>query len=203
MDDYSAIDASSCQSLKDRGRAALHFASIDPPAGTAENVDSTLGRGIPMSKVLHVTLVARTILPTLAHSESADVMARNEAVIRENLQKINRGDTRGAASDWADDAQSFGRWVGRAGVQSTLEDLLETIPDYHMDIVEMVAAGDAVVVRCTLSGTHREVGHRNEIAHIRWYTLREGKIVQQWATRDDYGLMRQLGQSPPRPIASH
>jgi len=162
-----------------------------------------------MSKVLHVTLVARTILPTLAHSEPADVMSRNETVIRENLEKINRGDAKGAAADWADDAQSFGRYVGPAGVQSVLEDILETVPDYHMDIVEMVAAADVVVVRCNLSGTHREAGHRNQIAHIRWYTLREGKIVQQWASRDDYGLMRQLGQSPwapvtqVPPIASH
>ena len=157
-----------------------------------------------MSKVLHVTLVARTILPTLAHSEPADVTARNETVIRENLEKINRGDAQGAASDWADDAQSFGRYVGPAGVQSVLEDILETVPDYHMDIVEMVAAADVVVVRCNLTGTHREAGHRNQVAHIRWYTLREGKIVQQWATRDDYGLARQLGQSPWVPIiASH
>ena len=156
-----------------------------------------------MSKVIHVTLVARTILPAFAHSEPADVTAHNESVIRANLEKINRGDAEGAAADWAEDAQSFGRLVGRAGVRSTLEDILETVPDYHMDIVEMVAAGDAVVVRCNLTGTHREAGHRNEIKHIRWYTLRGGKIVQQWATRDDYGLMRQLGQSRPTPVGSH
>jgi len=72
-----------------------------------------------------------------------------------------------------------------------------------MDIVEMVAAGDAVVVRCNLTGTHREAGVRNEIAHIRWYTLRDGKIVQQWATRDDYGMMRQLGKTPKPPVNSH
>lgn len=156
-----------------------------------------------MSKVIHVTLVARTVLPTLAHIEPADVTARNEALVRENLEKINRGDVEGAASDWADDAQSFGRHVGRTGVQSALEDILDTIPDYHMDIVEMVAAGDAVVVRCNLSGTHRGVGQRNEIAHIRWYTLRSGKIIQQWATRDDYGVITQLGQTPPTLISSH
>lgn len=158
---------------------------------------------LPMSKVVHVTLVARTILPAIAHTESADVTALNEVLIRENLEKINRGDTQGAASDWADDAQSFGRHVGRRGVQNALEDILETIPDYHMDIVEMVAAGDAVVVRCKLSGTHRQVGLRNEIAHIRWYTLRSGKIVQQWATRDDYGIIHQLGQTPPTLVNSH
>jgi predicted ester cyclase len=145
-----------------------------------------------MSKVIHVTLVSRTILPAFAHSEPADVIAHNESVIRANLEKINRGDAEGAAADWAEDAQSFGRLVGRAGVRSTLEDILETVPDYHMDIVEMVAAGDAVVVRCNVTGTHREVGVRNEIVHINWYTLRDGKIVQRWATRDDFGIMRQL-----------
>jgi predicted ester cyclase len=157
-----------------------------------------------MSKVIHVTLVARTVLPAFAHSEPADVTALNETVIRENLEKINRGDAHGAASDWADDAQSFGRYTGgRAGVQSTLEDILDTIPDYHMDIVEMVAAGDVVVIRCNLTGTHREAGVRNEIAHIRWYTLRDGKIVQQWATRDDLGMMRQLELSPLHPANPH
>src|SRR4030095_11949190 len=140
----------------------------DVTAARAENGGSTLGRGIPMSKVIHVTLVARTVLPAFAHSEPADVTALNETVIRENLEKINRGDAHGAASDWADDAQSFGRYTGgRAGVQSTLEDILDTIPDYHMDIVEMVAAGDVVVVRCDLTGTHREVGRPTQGARIR------------------------------------
>jgi predicted ester cyclase len=154
-----------------------------------------------MSKVIHVTLVARTVLPAFAHSEPADVTARNEAVIRANLEKINRGDARGAASDWAEDAQSFGRLVGRAGVQSSLEDILETFPDYHVDIVDMVAAGDAVVIRCNVTGTHPEVGKRNEVAHMCWYTLRGGKIVQRWATRDDHGVIRQLAlnQSPVNP----
>src|SRR5688572_16692233 len=94
---------------------------------------------VEMSKVIHFTLVSRTVLPTLAHSEPADVTARNEAVIRENLEKINRGDAKGAAADWAEDAQNFGQSVGRADVESALEDILETFPDYHIDIVDIVA----------------------------------------------------------------
>ena len=157
-----------------------------------------------MSKVIHVTLVSRSVLPAFAHSEPVEITARNEAVIRGNLEKINRGDVRGAAADWAEEAENVGQPVGRADVQSVLEDILATFPDYHMDIVEMVAAGDAVVVRCNVTGTHREVGTRNEIAHIHWYTLRDGKIVQRWATRDDVGMMRQLGLRPmSSPPSSH
>ena len=147
-----------------------------------------------MNKVIHVTLASRSVLPSFTHSESVDVTERNEAVIRANLEKINRGDTHGAAADWAEEAQNFGQSVRRADVQSVLEDILETVPDYHMDIVEMVAGGDAVVIRCNVTGTHRELGKRNELAHIRWYTLRDGKIIQQYATRDDVGIMRQLSQ---------
>lgn len=162
-----------------------------------------------MSKVIHVTLVARSVLPLLAHTEPADVTELNEHVIRANLEKINRGDVEGAAADWAADAQNFGRPVGRAGVQYALEDILATFPDYHMEIEDIVAAGDVVVTRCRVTGTHRGVrklvanggallgieptGKRHEIAHIYWYTLRDGKIVQQWATRDDAVMLRQLG----------
>jgi predicted ester cyclase len=156
-----------------------------------------------MSKVIHVTLAARSILPTFTHSEPADVTARNEAVVRANLEKINRGDTRGAAADWAEVAENFGRPIERADVATVLEDILSTFPDYHMDIVEMVAAGDAVVVRCNVSGTHRELGVRNKLVHINWYTLRDGKIVQRWATRDDDGIMRQLSQDSTKRASPH
>ena len=77
----------------------------------------------------------------------------------------------------------------------------------------MVAEGDSVVVRCTVSGTHRGVGKRSvnggmlvaveptqkrfEVQHIHWYQLHNGKIVEHRANRDDVGMMRQLGLLPP------
>jgi predicted ester cyclase len=156
-----------------------------------------------MSKVIHVTLSARAILPTFTHSEPADVTARNEEIVRANLEKINRGDARGAAADWAELAENFGRPIERADVETVLEDILATFPDYHMDVVEMVAAADAVVVRCNVTGTHRELGVRNKLVHINWYTLRDGKIVQRWATRDDDSIMRQLALTPSSPPNPH
>lgn len=156
-----------------------------------------------MSKVIHVTLAALSSVPTFTHSEPADVTARNEAVVRANLEKINRGDTTGAAADWAEVAENFGRPIERADVATVLEDILATFPDYRMDIVEMVAAGDAVVVRCNVSGTHRELGVRNKLVHINWYTLRDGKIVQRWATRDDDGMMRQLASHQSGTVNPH
>ena len=40
-------------------------------------------------------------------------------------------------------------------------------------------------------------GKRFEVSHIHWYTLRDGKIVEHYANRDDLGMMQQLGLVPP------
>jgi hypothetical protein len=52
-----------------------------------------------------------------AISQELDVAARNQQVVRDNLAEINRGDVRGAASDWAEDAQNFGRPAGPERIQ--------------------------------------------------------------------------------------
>jgi predicted ester cyclase len=39
-------------------------------------------------------------------------------------------------------------------------------------------------------------GKRFEVSHIHWYTLRDGKIVEHYANRDDLGMMRQLELLP-------
>jgi predicted ester cyclase len=172
-----------------------------------------------MSQIVHITLAARAVVPLLSPGEPAEVTARNETVIRTNLEKINRGDAKGAAADWSEDTQHFGRWVGREGVETVLGDVLATFPDYHLEIVDIVAADDVVVVRCNVSGTHLGVGKlrvnggmlvgvqptgkRHQIAHIHWYTLRDGKIVQQYATRDEQGMMRQLGLLQATPPPAH
>jgi len=159
-----------------------------------------------------------SMMPLLALGQTVDVEVRNQEVIRQNLENINRGDAKAAAGDFAEDTKNFGRSVGRAGIQRTLEDIFVTFPDWRMDALEIVAHGEVVVVRCKVSGTHRGIGKRPvnggmlvdvqptgkrfEVSHIHWYTLRDGKIVEHYANRDDLGMMRQLGLLPPVPLAS-
>jgi predicted ester cyclase len=86
-----------------------------------------------------------------------------------------------------------------------------------MPIEDIVAAGDQVVVRCMVSGTHRGVGRRPvnggmlvgvpptgkafSVQHIHWYTVQDNQIKAHRANRDDIGMMRQLGLLPPAPPA--
>ena len=122
-----------------------------------------------------------------------------------------------ALQSYAPDAKNHGRVSGRDGPRRVLEDIYTTFPDWRMEIVEMIAVDDSVVVRCAVSGTHKGVsrlpvnggmlvgveptGKRFEVQHIHWYKLRGGQIVDHLANRDDIGMTRQLGLVPPAPAA--
>jgi predicted ester cyclase len=148
-------------------------------------------------------------IPFLAYGQTLDEASRNRETIRQHHERLNRGDVDAAVLDYAVEAKNHGRPVGREGLRLVLEDIYATFPDWRMEIVEMIADGDSVVVRCTVSGTHRGVASRPvnggmlvgvaptqkrfEVQHIHWYKLSNEKIV---ASRDDLGMMRQLGLLP-------
>ena len=144
--------------------------------------------------------------------QTANPEKRNQEVIRRATESMNRGDLKAYVLYFAEDTKNFDRPVGREGIRRSIEDIFTTFPDYRHDIVEMIAKGDSVVVRCKTSGTHRGVGKlslnggmlvgveptqkRFEVQHIHWNKLRDSKIVDHTANRHDIGMMRQLGLLP-------
>jgi hypothetical protein len=38
------------------------------------------------------------------------------------------------------------------------------------------------------------------VQHTHWYKLRDGQIIEHTATRNDVGMMRQLGLLPPTAV---
>jgi steroid delta-isomerase-like uncharacterized protein len=74
------------------------------------------------------------------------------------------------------------------------------LPDVHLTIEDMIAAGDRVVSRLTLRGTQRETfmgipptGRHVTVSGIDIARLVDGKFVEHWAEMDTLGLMQQLG----------
>ena len=89
---------------------------------------------------------------------------------------------------------------GPEEMDGTVRMITAAFPDNHHAVEEMIAEGDTVVVRCTLTGTHEgefmgipPTGRRIEVTEIHVYRLREGKAVEHRVGRDDLGAMRQLG----------
>ncbi|HTO08244.1 MAG TPA: ester cyclase [Myxococcota bacterium] len=143
------------------------------------------------------------------------VEERNLSVIRRWLEAWNRHDVDAAVALCAEDMVNHGRKVGRKGAAFVMRDILTTFPDQTITVENMVATGDAVIFRATVTATHLGTGRlpvdggllmgvpptgkRYSNQHIHWFTLREGEILEHRANRDDIGMMVQLGLLPPPP----
>ncbi|HVO27385.1 MAG TPA: ester cyclase [Candidatus Margulisiibacteriota bacterium] len=138
-----------------------------------------------------------------------DELKSNRQLIQEQWDAFNRGDMVGAAEFFAQDTHNHGQPVGRAGVLAVLKDIQGTFPDVRFEALRYVCEGEWVSVRGMFSGTHRGVSRipfsngvlvgvepterRFEVQHIHLMRIRDGKIVEHWANRDDVGMMQQLG----------
>jgi predicted ester cyclase len=142
----------------------------------------------------------------------ANQSERNKEVVRLFFEKQNHGDARGSSEEWAETAANDGQPIpgdARRVFQMAIEDLRQTFPDWHVEIVDLAAQGDSVVALCRVSGTHRGIGRlplngnllmgmeptgkRFDVAHIHWFTVRGRKLVDHRVARDDIGMYKQLG----------
>lgn len=141
---------------------------------------------------------------------------RNAKIVRQQIDAVNRHDVEAAAAFIAEDTVNHGVPVGRTGVRRVLTDVFATFPDWHMEIVDLVAVGDDVVIREIVSGTHLgtcrisvnggllvdvpPTGKKFRVQAMHWYTLnKDGLIVAGRANRDDVGMMQHLGLLPLPP----
>jgi predicted ester cyclase len=80
----------------------------------------------------------------------------------------------------------------------------EALPDWHSDLLQLVAEGDLVVERFRASGTHTgaplmgvaPTGRTLVIDGINIFRIEEDRIVERWGRLDDLGLLRSLGLVP-------
>jgi ketosteroid isomerase-like protein len=98
---------------------------------------------------------------------------------------------------------TLGDWNFEQTKQFTA-DSYKNIPDLKYTIEDMVAEGDKVVVRFTISGTHNgefmgiaPTGRKFTQAGTSIYRIVGGKIEEAWWLADSLGLLQQLGVLPP------
>ena len=84
--------------------------------------------------------------------------------------------------------------------------LRTAFPDLHFEIHDLLAEGELVAFRSTMTGTHLgpfqglpPTGKPISVAHMHFVRLRDGKPTDLWHVWDVAGLMRQMGvASAPR-----
>lgn len=75
----------------------------------------------------------------------------------------------------------------------------EAFPRYDLRLEDMIAEGDKVAVRATMTGRHLGVlssipptGKEVRMPIMVMYRIAEGKIAEHWIITDQMGLMQQL-----------
>ncbi len=109
------------------------------------------------------------------------------------------------------------RGVGPAAFHATARWLRSAFSDLAFEVRDAVQAGDLVAVHATLSGRQTgpfvaygpdaevtavfpPLGRRFAVTQTHWFRMRDGKVAEHWANRDDLGMGQQLGWTPPTPL---
>lgn len=89
-------------------------------------------------------------------------------------------------------------------VKQFLSVVMQSFPDMHYTVEDLIAEGDKIVARLTISGTQQgafmgipATGKHATISDIEIFRLAGGKAVETWVQVDFLGLMQQLGVIPP------
>jgi len=94
---------------------------------------------------------------------------------------------------------------GLAGLQAAMKGYFDTFPDMHMQLDDLIADGDKVVARVTLTATHtrpvqlgpgapmfQPTGKKLTWGDIEIWRIANGKFVEHWDQSDLVGLARQM-----------
>lgn len=92
---------------------------------------------------------------------------------------------------------------GPEGVLQLHDALMPTFPDMKLDLEDLVAEGEKVLVRLVISATHTgplgemaATGKPIRVAVLDLFHIRDGVLVEHWAQLDNLGMLKQLGALP-------
>jgi len=131
----------------------------------------------------------------------------NKDIVRQYLAAFNDRDREALSDLLADDVVEHGIHEKLAGHEEILEFLdrhFDIFPDYSGTTETMVAEGDSVTVRYTVSGTHsgeymdvQPTGNSAEWTGMAMYQIEDDEIAEVWIEEDRLGLLEQLEAVDP------
>ncbi len=104
------------------------------------------------------------------------------------------------AVDYVDHTQGY---RGVSALKEQLSVFRQAFPDLHVNVDDMVAQGDRIATRTTVTGTHTgelmglaATGRSIAVGAIDIARFENGKAVERWGGLDMYALLTQLGALP-------
>jgi len=141
-----------------------------------------------------------------------DAMSADEnktCVLRHFEELWNNGQVDRVEDFFAEDFMNFGQQYqdARPIVKHIVQVWRTAFPDLRFTVDFMVAEGDLVMCEASCQGTHlgefplipplqgptlAPNGKTFKVKHIHRFRLKEGKIIEHFAVRDDLGMFQQL-----------
>ena len=92
---------------------------------------------------------------------------------------------------------------GREGVKALIGMFLSAFPDMQFELGDIVADGDVVASRMTMTGTHQgefmgipATGRSINVNSMEFLRVANGRVVEHWGVTDQAAMMQQLGVGP-------
>jgi steroid delta-isomerase-like uncharacterized protein len=128
----------------------------------------------------------------------------NKSIIRRTYDAISRQDLDALAAVLADDVIEHDEFPGleqsKSGVLQFFRNLHAAFSGLTMTVEDLIAEGDKVFVRATLSGTHRgeflgvpATRRSISVPLADFFRIRDGRVVEHWGVADSGVMMQQLG----------
>lgn len=100
-------------------------------------------------------------------------------------------------------AHGFGRDYNLAEDNASGKQIREAIPDIKVSVLRIVASDDLVAVHWRSEGTNTVksgmfpgTGRHLQLDGMTFFRFADGRIVEEWTTYDNLGLMQKLGLLP-------
>jgi predicted ester cyclase len=136
--------------------------------------------------------------------DSENGQEHNEVVARRWFTQGWAGDTSLADVIFDDAFVSNGQVVGPSGPKRNVRRRIVGFPDLQIDLDDLIAVGEQVVIRLTWSGTHsgsyggvEATGRRVVVRVIVMWRFRAGKVAEDWTVQDQFSLLRQVDAISP------
>jgi hypothetical protein len=123
---------------------------------------------------------------------------QNKDIVRKYYDEVLNGRNLDAVSDYFADERMV------EGVRRGCFSYFTAFPDLHCSLDELIAEGDSVFLRSTMTGTHDgeykgipATGRHIASESAEVYRIADGKFVGYWCLANVAGLMRQLTEEQP------
>jgi predicted ester cyclase len=127
----------------------------------------------------------------------------NKALLRRYVDDVLNGQNLEAVGDYFADERVV------EGIRRGCFSYFKAFPDLHISIDELIAEGDKVFCRSTMTGTHDgeykgipATGRHVATDCAEVYRIADGKFVGYWCLTNVAGLMRQLTEEQVLPAAA-